>query len=77
MEADHVAGFFSCPTYVRGSVLLDGNRGIGACTPQARKPPVGGILSVEAVPSELRIWFSERVEPFLSEIQVVNAAERE
>jgi methionine-rich copper-binding protein CopC len=37
-------------------------------------PPVGGAVSVDKAPSELRIWFSERVEPSLSEIQVVNAA---
>ena len=37
-------------------------------------PAVGGVVSANAVPSELQIWFSERVEVSLSEIQVVNAA---
>jgi methionine-rich copper-binding protein CopC len=37
-------------------------------------PPVGGVVSANSVPAEIRIWFSERVEVSLSEIQVVNAA---
>lgn len=37
-------------------------------------PPVGGVVSAGAVPSELSIWFSERIEVSLSEIQVINAA---
>ena len=37
-------------------------------------PAVGGVVSTNAVPSELQIWFSERVEVSLCEIQVVNAA---
>ena len=37
-------------------------------------PAVGGVVSANSVPSEIRIWFSERVEVSLSEIQVVNAA---
>jgi methionine-rich copper-binding protein CopC len=37
-------------------------------------PAVGGVVSANAVPAEMQIWFSERVEASLSEIQVVNAA---
>ena len=37
-------------------------------------PAVGGVVSASAVPPELQIWFSERVEVSLCEIQVVNAA---
>jgi methionine-rich copper-binding protein CopC len=37
-------------------------------------PAIGGVVSANSVPSEIRIWFSERVEVSLSEIQVVNAA---
>jgi copper resistance protein C len=36
-------------------------------------PPVGGTVSANAVPSELRIWFTERVEVAWSDIQVINA----
>jgi methionine-rich copper-binding protein CopC len=37
-------------------------------------PPIGGVVSANSVPAEIRVWFSERVEVSLSEIQVVNAA---
>jgi copper resistance protein C len=37
-------------------------------------PAVGGVVSANSVPSEMRIWFSERVEVSLSEIQVLNTA---
>src|SRR5262249_4490923 len=33
-------------------------------------PPVGGAVSVAAVPAELQIWFSEPVEPALSSVEV-------
>ena len=37
-------------------------------------PPVGGIVAASAVPGELQAWFSERVEPGLSELRVVDTA---
>lgn len=37
-------------------------------------PTVGGVVLASAVPAELQVWFTERVEPALSELQVVNSA---
>ncbi len=37
-------------------------------------PPVGGTIAASAVPAEIQVWFSERVEPAFSTILVVNSA---
>ena len=37
-------------------------------------PPVGGTVSAKSVPTEVQVWFSEKVEPALSSIQVANSA---
>ena len=37
-------------------------------------PAVGGVVVAAAVPTELQVWFTEKLEPALSTIQVLDAS---
>ena len=37
-------------------------------------PAVGGVIIAAAVPTELQVWFTEKLEPALSAIQVLDAS---
>jgi len=37
-------------------------------------PAVGGVIIAAAVPTELQVWFTEKLEPALSTIEVVDEA---
>ena len=37
-------------------------------------PAVGGVVAAAAVPAELQVWFTEKLEPALSTIQVLDAS---
>jgi methionine-rich copper-binding protein CopC len=37
-------------------------------------PAVGGVVFAAAVPAELQVWFTEKLEPALSTIQVLDAS---
>jgi copper resistance protein C len=37
-------------------------------------PAVGGVVVAAAVPAELQVWFTEKLEPALSTIQVLDAS---
>jgi copper resistance protein C len=37
-------------------------------------PAVGGVVVAAAVPAELQVWFTEKLEPALSTIKVVDAS---
>jgi methionine-rich copper-binding protein CopC len=37
-------------------------------------PALGGVIIATAVPTELQVWFTEKIEPALSTIEVVDAS---
>lgn len=75
MKAHQVASWLSYAILAILTLLFSmANEASAHARLKRANPPVGGAVSVEKAPSELRIWFSERVEPSLSEIQVLNAA---
>jgi len=74
MEAGYVAGYSRAVLTFAALFCSIATEASAHARLKRASPPVGGIVSVETVPSELQIWFSERVEPSLSDIQVVNAA---